>query len=230
MWTRWNGRRSAERLPAPIGLSGCGGSVKCLWKLSRLPFPCPGFTDAVAALPFLSLHYIFNRHRRPSLLSLIFSFHKSLFATFARSLCSLLHFVSEACSGAHHSCRALIHFPAAPLLIYLASFSAGAGISRMQPLLHLLRSYLLVRASVSIRADCCHFRPVCPCISFLFSPSLSSTLFPLSRSIHLSPSPGESEDERHDADTSRVWSGAAASGGARTSEAVCWPVISKTGD
>lgn len=55
----------------------------------------------------------------------------------------------------------------------------------MQPLLHLLRSYLLILPSVSIRADCCHFRPVCPCISFLFPPSLSSTQFPLSFSIHL---------------------------------------------
>lgn len=57
----------------------------------------------------------------------------------------------------------------------------------MHPRLHLLSSYLLILPSVSIRVDCCHFRPVCPCISFSFSPSLSSTWFPPSFSIHLSP-------------------------------------------
>lgn len=90
--------------------------------------------------------------------------------------------------GAHHSCRDLIHFPVAPLAIYLASFSASDSPSAASPpLLHLLRAYLLILPSVSIRADCCHFGAVCPCISFLFSRSLSSTQFPLSLSIHLSP-------------------------------------------
>lgn len=45
----------------------------------------------------------------------------------------------------------------------------------MHPRLHLLSSYLL--PSVSIRADCCHFRPVHPCISFLILPlSLQHTV------------------------------------------------------
>lgn len=98
----------------------------------------------------------------------------------------------------------------------------------MLPLLHLLRSYLLILPSVSIRADCCHFRPVCPCISFLFSPSLSSTQFPLSFSIHLSP-PGEqtAATTLTPARVGAVMLGGG--GGVYTRKAFCSPAISRRG-
>lgn len=106
----------------------------------------------------------------------------------------------------------LIHFPAAPLLIYHASFfffslfflrrrrrrrvSSSQDAPSPPPF---LGSYLLILPSVSIRADCCHFRPVRPCISLSFwsLPTLPpGTWFPLFPSIHLPPSlslPGEAD-------------------------------------
>lgn len=76
----------------------------------------------------------------------------------------------------------------------------------MQTPLHLLSSYLLILPSVSIRTDCCHYRPVGPCISFLFFSLLSAHgSLCLSQSISLL----RQTDNCPYADTGTDWSGGA---------------------
>lgn len=132
--------------------------VEAQGNLTHLLFLSPHSTNAV-----LSLSFITHSPHHPPFLPLISSFHKSLLPLSFSSILVRL-------AWAHHFCRVLIHFPLARLSIRLA----GSSATGMQPLLHLLRSYLLIIPSVSIRADCCHFRPVCPCIS-LCNPPTNST-------------------------------------------------------
>lgn len=85
------------------------------------------------------------------------------------------------------SARSWFTSPSPLSLSIMPFFFPVCRLSRTRPRFHLLSSYLLILPSVSIRADCCHFRPICPCISFSFSPSLLTTQLPLSSSIHLAP-------------------------------------------
>lgn len=91
----------------------------------------------------------------------------------------------------------------------------------MHPRLHLLGSYLLILPSVSIRPDCCHFRPVCPCISFSAPLSPAHSSLCLSQSISLLKT-----DRQHNNDTSRGWS-SGVEWGVCTAKAFCEPAISK---
>lgn len=113
------------------------------------------------------------------------SFHESL------SLCdfhlALLHFATGPCIVLIIYLRSPGSLPFIPSLHLSRWVFNKRHISQTHPRLHLLSSYLLILPSVSIRADCCHFRPIRPCISFSFPPSLSTTEFPLSFSIHLTP-------------------------------------------
>lgn len=108
-----------------------------------------------------SLFFISRSPHHSSFLSQISLFDESLALPHSVPCfrLSCIHFVRVG-PFAHHICRALMYFLLVPLSVCLVCFSA------IQRLLHLLCSYFLIVQSVSIRVDCCHFRPVCPCISF----------------------------------------------------------------
>lgn len=92
--------------------------------LTHLLFLCPRSTNAAQTLDAL---LSFIPHSPLLSLSLISSFHKSLFATFPPTPPpSSPPFCKWGMLRAHHFCRALIHFPPAPFSIHLASFSASA--------------------------------------------------------------------------------------------------------
>lgn len=144
--------------------------LKWLWWLSKvlveaqgnpthLLFLSPLSTNAAVAL----LHYIFTLDASLSfLLFLLFSPHKSLILPHSFSLL-LPSLPSFSFWGAHI-------ISVEPWFTFLLPLSPSVFLpskqSKRGPFLHLLFSYLLVVPSVSIRADCCHFRAVCPCISF----------------------------------------------------------------
>lgn len=108
-------------------------------------------------------------------------FHSLIFALLSSSILQPGH---AQCSPHLRSPDSL---PRGPSLHLSCRLFGKRRLSQTHPRLHLLSSYRLIPPSVSIRADCCHFRPICPCISFSFSPLLSTTEFPLSFSIHLAP-------------------------------------------
>lgn len=165
--------------------------VEAQGNLTHLLFLSPCSTNAAQSLcnthfpPSLHIHPCY-----PSLFSLISSLHKSLCATF--SFCALLFFPSPPFYNSWHGrCSSFLSSPdslcSSPSLHRSCQLCSRRGVSQMRPHQHLLCFYLLILPSVSIKFDCCHFRPVCPCISFLFCLSLSNALFPLSSSFHLSP-------------------------------------------
>lgn len=156
----------------------CRGNLTHLLFLSSCSLKCCTVTESPPLL-----HYIFPSTTPPPLRPLISSFHKSLFAIVSlhAPLFPHLHFVTEARSVLIISVELRFTFlePVSPSVLPVFQQS------ECKPLLHLLHSYLLILPSVSITADCCHFRPVCPCISFLFLPSHQHRV----PSVFLKPSP-----------------------------------------
>lgn len=172
-----------------VAPSCCGR--KRLWWISEVLTEVRGIAAHLPAL--LSL-----RHKQSTLtnsprhhhfpLHLIPPFHRRFPSVIFALLSSILQPGHAQCSPRLRRPDSLPSAPPSPPLLHPSCrLFSKRRLSQTHPRLHLLSSSLLILPSVSIRADCCHFRPICPCISFSFSPSLSTTEFPLSFSIHLAP-------------------------------------------
>lgn len=192
--------------PAEHSVALSSYRLKWLWWISKVlveaqrePNPSP--------VSIFSLAQMLHSHWTPSspslhipldnpLLPLISSFHKSPFAIVSLHalLFPHLHFVTEARSVLIISVELRFTFLEPVFPSVLPVFQQ----SECKPLLHLLHSYLLILPSVSIMADCCHFRPVCPCISFLFLPSYQHRV----PSVFLDPSLSWQTERRCCTDTS----------------------------
>lgn len=160
---------------------------KWLWWTSEVLMETQGIT-AHLLFPPLLVPQTKHSHQKPSPSpfpsSSNFPFAWITFTVIFALLSSILQPGHAQCSSYLCSPDSL---PRSPSLHLSCRLFNKRRLSQTHPRLHLLSSYLLILPSVSIRADCCHFRPICPCISFSFSPSLSTTEFPLSFSIHLAP-------------------------------------------